>query len=205
MGPIEESLREKLFPALFEGEDTNADFRQILGHSVKHFSLGIPNPWLSADSAYNTSKAASGVLVVFLLGGSALNYIGQRLCVCKTILAEIREKIHVKLGDLDRRKELSGGQERNRLHRETRNGARLSAVPHRLNSTEFYREEFQDNLCLRYGLMPQDIPVTCDCCGKKLLIKHAISCPNGGLVLAWRDDAAKEWGALDTGPLSLVL
>ena len=35
MVPIEEALREKLFPALFGGEDINADFRKILGHSVK--------------------------------------------------------------------------------------------------------------------------------------------------------------------------
>ena len=76
------------------------------------------------------------------------------------------------------------------------NRAWLSAVPHRLNSTELSREKFQDNLRLRYGLMPQDIPATCDGCGKKFSIEHAISCPKGGLVLARHDDAEKEWGAL---------
>ena len=44
--------------------------------------------------------------------------------------------------------------------------------------------------------MPQDIPTTCNGCGKQLLIEHALSCPKGGLVLAWHNDAAKEWGAL---------
>ena len=43
--------------------------------------------------------------------------------------------------------------------------------------------------------MPQDIPATCDGCGKNLSIEHALSLPKGGLVLAWHDDAAKEWGA----------
>ena len=76
------------------------------------------------------------------------------------------------------------------------NGARLSAVPHRLNGTELYQEEFRDNLCLRYGLMPQYIPVTCDGCGEKFLIEHALSCPKGGLVLSRHDNAAKELGAL---------
>ena len=51
--------------------------------------------------------------------------------------------------------------------------------------------------------MPQDIPVTCDVCGKKFLIEHALSCPKGGLVLAQHDDAAKEWGAL--GSRALVI
>ena len=68
---------------------------------------------------------------------------------------------------------------------------------------ELSQEEFQDNLCHRYGLMPQDNPATCDGCGKKLSIEHALSFPKGGLVLERHDDAAKEWGAL--GAQALVL
>ena len=60
MGHIEESLREKFFPALFREEEINTDFQKILGHIVKHGCLGILDPWLSAESAYNTSKTASG-------------------------------------------------------------------------------------------------------------------------------------------------
>ena len=41
-------LREKFFPALFGEEEINADFLKILGHSVKHVGLNIPDPWLSA-------------------------------------------------------------------------------------------------------------------------------------------------------------
>ena len=59
MGHIEEALREKFSPAPFGREEINADFRKILGHSVKHGGLGILDPRLSAESAYNTSKAAS--------------------------------------------------------------------------------------------------------------------------------------------------
>ena len=54
MSPIEEALREKVFPLLFGGEEINTDFRKILGHSVKHGGLGIPDPRQSAESAYNT-------------------------------------------------------------------------------------------------------------------------------------------------------
>ena len=61
---------------------------------------------------------------------------------------------------------------------------------------ELSREEFRDNLRLRYRLMPQDIPTTCDGCGKKFSIENALSCPKEDLVLARHDDAAKEWGAL---------
>ena len=72
----------------------------------------------------------------------------------------------------------------------------ISAVPHRLNGTELFWEEFRVNIPLRYELMTQDIPATCDGCGKKFSVDHALSCPKGGLVLARHDDAAKEWVAL---------
>ena len=44
--------------------------------------------------------------------------------------------------------------------------------------------------------MPLDIPATCNGCGKRFSIEHALSCPKGGLVMARHDDAAKEWGVL---------
>ena len=78
MGPIEEALREKFFPSLFRGEEIISDFWKILGHSVNHGGLGIPDPHLSADSDYNTSKAASWELVDSLLEGFVLKYVGHR-------------------------------------------------------------------------------------------------------------------------------
>ena len=80
------------------------------------------------------------------------------------------ERNYVELMKLAIQKELAGGKERNRLHRATRDGAWLTAVPHRLNGTELSWEEFRDNLHLRYGLMLQDIPATCNGCGKKFYI-----------------------------------
>ena len=67
MSPIEEALREKFFPALFRWEEINADFRKILGHSVKHGGLGILDLQFSAESAYNTSMDTTEELVDSLL------------------------------------------------------------------------------------------------------------------------------------------
>ena len=177
MVTIEDALREKFFPVLCGGGEINANFWQILGHSVKHGGLCIPDPWLSAYSACNTSKSSSGKLVDSLLGGSALNYVGHRVCVRKASLVERRAKMHVKIGEMARQKELAGGHQRNRLHRSTRNEAWLSSVPHRLNVTELSWDEFRDNLRLRYGLMPQEIPAINNGCGKKFSIYQSLSCP----------------------------
>ena len=83
MGPIEESLRDKFSHTLFGG-GIKANFWKILGHSVKHGSLVIPDPRISAWISYNTSKAASGELVDSLLGGTVLNYVGHRACIRRT-------------------------------------------------------------------------------------------------------------------------
>ena len=81
------------------------------------------------------------------------------------------------------------------------NEAWISALPHCLNYTELSWEESLDNLCLRYGLTPQDIPVACDGCGDKFYIENALSLPEGGLVLKRHKYAKNEWG--DLGALSL--
>ena len=102
----------------------------------------------------------------------------------------------MEMAELARKKDLAEGQYRNRLHRATSNGVWLSAIIQCLNGTEFSWEEFRDNILLRYGLMPQDIPATFNGCANRFLIENTLSCPKGGLVLAQHDDAAKEWGAL---------
>ena len=100
MGPIEEALREKLFPSLFGGEEINANFRKILGHRFKHGSLDIPEPWLSAEIAYNTSNVASRELVDYLLGGSVLSYVGHRACVRKASQTAILSKSMAEMSEL---------------------------------------------------------------------------------------------------------
>ena len=78
MGHIEDALREAFLPALFRGEEVNADLREILGHSVKRGGLCIPDHRLSAEHAYNTSKAAREVLIGSILGGNNLNYVAHK-------------------------------------------------------------------------------------------------------------------------------
>ena len=113
--------KREFFPALFWGEEIAADFRKILGHSVKHGGLGIPDPWLSVEIAYNTSKADSRELVDSLLGGSVLNYVGHRACVRKASQTSRITKISVELADIFKRQDQAGVQEKNRLRRSTRN------------------------------------------------------------------------------------
>ena len=53
-------------------------------------------------------------------------------------------------------------------------------------------EELQDNLILRYIIVPLNFPTDGDGCGKKFLLPHYFSCPNGGIIPERHNDAAKE-------------
>ena len=86
-------------------------------------SLGIPDPWILVESALNTSKAASRELVDSLLGGSVLNCRGHRACIRKASQSAILSKRIAELSELFKQQEQAGRQEKNRLHRATRNGA----------------------------------------------------------------------------------
>ena len=110
------------------GEEIDADFRKILGHGVKHSGLGIPDRWQSAESACNTSKVANMELVDSLLGGSVLNYVGHRACVRKASQPARLSKQIAEMSELYEQQEQALRQEKNRLHRATRNGAWISAI-----------------------------------------------------------------------------
>ena len=77
-----------------------------------------------------------------------------------------------------------------------KNGAWLTAIPYCLIGTYFSREEFQDNLLLQYGIVLLNLPTNCDDCVKKFLVPYTLQCPKGGIVLARKNDAAKELSAL---------
>ena len=81
MGPIDDALREAFFYATFGGEEVSDNIREILGHSMKHGGLGIPEHQMLTDRAYNISKAAIEVLLGSLFGGTKLNYVAYKGCV----------------------------------------------------------------------------------------------------------------------------
>ena len=85
---------------------------------------------------------------------------------------------------LTRRKDMTDRAGLSFLRWAMENGTWLTVITQSLNGTELSREEFQDNIFLRYGIVPLNLPTDCDGCGKRFLVPHDLSCPKGGLVLA---------------------
>ena len=110
MGPIEDSIRYDLLPALFGGEEVSANLIEILGHSVKVGGLGIPHPRLSSECVYNTSNAAIKVLLGSLLGGTDLNYVAHKGCIRRSRSDGRKHRELAEKAELTRRKELADGE-----------------------------------------------------------------------------------------------
>ena len=78
---LEAALVEAFFCALFEGEEVNDGLREILGHSVKHGGLGIPEPRRKSVWVHETSVTRCEALLDSLVGVSDQNYVRNWSCV----------------------------------------------------------------------------------------------------------------------------
>ena len=75
-------------------------------------------------------------------------------------------------------------------------GAWLSTIPDRFSSTELTNEEWFDNVAIRYGNCPANLPDQCDGCGASLTLEHGLKGKKGGLVGICHDDVHDEWAHL---------
>ena len=94
------------------------------------------------------------------------------------------------------------GQESNRIHRVMGDGDWINSITDIRNGTELSQEAFRDNLCFRYVLMIHDIPATCDSYGNKFSVYHALSSPQGCLIIYIHEGVSKVWGALSDQDLN---
>jgi hypothetical protein len=91
-------------------------------------------------------------------------------------------------------------QENNHLR--PRDGPVLSVLPSTVNCTELSAAEFRDALLLRYAWSPPDLPSQCDGCLQKLIIRHALECKTGGLVILRHNKIRDKLSALASKALS---
>ena len=110
------------------------------------------------EHAYDTSKAASEVLVRSLLGGNDLNYVEHKACVHKSIADGWKKREYSEIEALTRKKELINRAVLNRFRPATENRAWIIDIPHRLNGKEFSRAKFHigEGYCL--GIPPLTTP-----------------------------------------------
>ena len=74
----------------------------------------------------------------------------------------------------------------------TKTGAWLTVQPSTVNGTELGAQEWRNNLLLRYGINPTDLPTHCNGYHAKFSISHALDCKKGGLVTARHNELREE-------------
>ena len=65
-------------------------------------------------------------------------------------------------------------------------------LPSTVNGTKLSAQEFRDSLHLPYARSPDDLPASCDGCGSKFSVLHALECKNGGLVIGQHNEIQDE-------------
>ena len=82
---------------------------------MKCGGLGIPDPRLLAERAYNTSKSASEVPIGLRIGGTDLKYVAHKYCVRISSVDGWKQREFWDTKALTRSKELADGAGLNRL------------------------------------------------------------------------------------------
>ena len=131
-----------------------------------------------------------------LLTGEALFIVEHRACARRGNREEREE------AQLSREKRSKNNRGRLWMEQATVMGAWLMVVSDLLNGTTLSAEEFQDNIRIRFGLLPLDLRQTCDWHGDKLMVDHALHCKRSGLVTVRHYYVAAEWGALCAAALT---
>ena len=63
-----------------------------------------------------------------------------------------------------------------RMEQATAASAQLLTIPDRFSGTELTKDEWLENVAIRYGRRPADLPDHCDGCGSGLTLEHGLSC-----------------------------
>ncbi|KAL7478637.1 hypothetical protein ACHAW6_004392 [Cyclotella cf. meneghiniana] len=82
------------------------------------------------------------------------------------------------------------------MERATTGGAGLSTILDRFSGTELTKDEWFDNVAIRYGRCPTNLTDQCDGCGVGLMLEHGLSCKRSGLIGIRHNDVCDEWAHL---------
>ena len=82
------------------------------------------------------------------------------------------------------------------MEQATAAGAWLLTILDRFSVTELTKDEWFNNIAIRYGGSPADLPDHCNGCGTGLTLEHGLNCKHGRLVGIRHDDVHDEWAHL---------
>jgi hypothetical protein len=194
---MELALCEKFIPVLLQvSEPVDDAFRQLLSHGVKMGGIAIKNPITSTPHLHQCSMDASDILVKALHNGGGLNAKAHKAVVKAAGNAACKARLKGEEENLEGLKSSGGRKVAKCLGRMGKTEAWLSVIPNCFDGRELLREEFQDNLAIRYGLRPRGLCECCDGCREPFTVEHGLSCKKGGFVGQQQDSVCEELAQL---------
>ncbi|KAL7478797.1 hypothetical protein ACHAW6_004593 [Cyclotella cf. meneghiniana] len=194
LAPVEQALRTKFLPAITGFTDPiDNKFRTLLGNGVKTSGLAIRDPTVAAASLYSTSAEATDMLAGTLIRNKPINIEAHRNCVRAAGAAHRKTRRNGEAAFHTTLMERSPPKVKKRMERAAVTGAWLSTIPDRFSGTKLTKEEWFDNVAIRYGKRPANLTDQCDGCGSGLTLEIGLSCKKSGLIGICHDDVLDEW------------
>jgi hypothetical protein len=159
LAPVENAFRMKFLPAVLDIDGPiDDDLRTLLGNGVKTGGLAIRDPTLAAASLYSTSVEATGMLTGTLIRNEPINVEAHRNCVCAAGAKHQKIRRDGEVAFHTALMQRSPPKVKKWMERATAAGAWLLTIPDRFSGTKLTKDEWLDNVTIRYGLRPADIP-----------------------------------------------
>ena len=176
--PLEEEIRHKLIPAIIGRSDITNEERSLLALPCRLGGMGLINPMEISDDQYHSSRDITAPLINLILE--------KKMEMTENVENEMRQaKANVKRRKRVKQEESSTNikmSDRLKRHvefaKEKGSSIWLTTLPVEKNGFALQRSEFKDAVSLRYGWLPDRLPLKC-ACSTPFSVEHALSCPKG--------------------------
>ena len=182
--PLEESIREKLIPAIL-GRKINDVERIIFSLPVRLGGMNLKNPVETSDEEFKASRYITENLaqITYVRQENNFENYDEEDALARVKAAKVMKENELKEKYEQLMTQVSEKDRRNiELAKEKGAAAWLSATLIKSLGFVLNKQEFRDSICLRYGWNIPDTPAYCQC-GSKNSIDHTLSCPNGGYTI----------------------
>ena len=188
--PLEETIQEKLLPALAGRHHPSVRDRAIIALPPRLGGLGIPNPLGQAETELQNSKALTAKLTQMIVAQDERGEVDpSEQMKIRNEISKARET--KQKNDRDSIKnnlaERIDVGRRMDMVQETGASNWLTALPIRAKGFSLNRQEFNDALALRYGWPIDGLPQECQC-GSPFNTDHAMTCKTGGFICSRHDE-----------------
>jgi len=182
--------------------------RQLTSLPVKSAGLSLPNPTTTAQQNYAASIKITNDLVKSIRNRQIFSLLehSKTASDAKHYMKTERHETNQnqfdaildepsflqRLPDEISQPEKEKAFQQRLLKRATKTGNWLTTMPLTSIQTNLSASEFRDNLHIRYGMTPRDLPEKCDGCSGRFSMYHAFTCRKDGFLIHRHNEIQRE-------------